>query len=280
MSEQELAALQGAADEAVISSDDETSEATENTPGQVADQPAEVAAKAEAEEKTKSQIRRERREAAERRLKEEQAQTAQRLADAEARIQRIKAAAQAIAEPKEADFQDPIEYAAAKGAWAQAQMATRLAEAEVTGEAETLRKAQKIARQQHLQELHKDWSDGMADARSKYGDFDQALAVAANPAVVSQDLSLMVLESEAAHDLTYYLGKNPEKAQLLSRMNPVQAARELGRIEAALAMPKPTTKAPEPIAPVRGGVTPNGYSPNMSYAEFCKWREAGGTFKL
>ena len=61
-------------------------------------------------------------------------------------------------------------------------------------------------------------------------------------------------------------------------MNPVEAARAIGRIEASIALPKPRTetKAPDPINPVRGSAAASRNPDNMSYVEWVKWRENGG----
>jgi hypothetical protein len=101
--------------------------------------------------------------------------------------------------------------------------------------------------------------------------------------VVSQELSLQVLESDQAADLTYYLGKNPDQARQLSVLfarNPVAAAMQLGRIEASLSRPKPRTQtqAPEPVTPVRGAARANPNPATMSATEYRQWREAGGRF--
>lgn len=68
-----------------------------------------------------------------------------------------------------------------------------------------------------------------------------------------------ILDSEQGPQLAYHLAKHPDVAQRLNEMTPVQAAREIGRLEAQLAQPKTetpppkrTTNAPPPINPVRG----------------------------
>ena len=63
-------------------------------------------------------------------------------------------------------------------------------------------------------------------------------------------------------------------------MNPVQRAREIGRIEATLAAPKPQSRAPDPISPVKSTVPVSKDPARMTAAEYDAWRQAGGTFKL
>ena len=70
-----------------------------------------------------------------------------------------------------------------------------------------------------------------------------------------------ILDSDVGPQLAYHLAKHPDVAERLNAMTPVQAAREIGRLEAAVASPaaqitppaKRTTSAPAPINPVRGG---------------------------
>ena len=71
-----------------------------------------------------------------------------------------------------------------------------------------------------------------------------------------------ILDSDVGPQLAYHLAKHPDVAERLNAMTPVQAAREIGRLEAAVTGPvaaqptppaKRTTTAPAPINPVRGG---------------------------
>lgn len=85
-----------------------------------------------------------------------------------------------------------------------------------------------------------------------------------------------ILDSEQGPQLAYHLAKHPDVAQRLNEMTPVQAAREIGRLEAQLAQPKTetppprrTTNAPPPINPVRGSNGQFTKSPEqMSDAEW------------
>lgn len=70
-----------------------------------------------------------------------------------------------------------------------------------------------------------------------------------------------ILDSDVGPQLAYHLAKNPDVLERLNGMTPIQAAREIGRLETqvtANAAPPPpptkrTTQAPPPINPVRGG---------------------------
>ena len=89
------------------------------------------------------------------------------------------------------------------------------------------------------------------DARTKYDDFEQ---VAYNPKLPITDAMAQTIQaSEVGPDMAYYLGSNPKEADRISRLSPLQQAKELGKIEAKLAdnpVVKKTSSAPAPIAPI------------------------------
>lgn len=248
-------------------------EQDENAAGQVETQPAEV----EAEEKTKAQERRERRKAQEQRQREDYDTANRKLQEAETRQARVKAAAASREAPKEADFPDIIEFAAAKGAWsyanqnAQAQVAEAATETE---QAKTFLETQRAAQQMARREA---FNAETADARIRYPDFDAVLQVASNATVMSNAISDMVLESEQAVDLAYHLGKNPQIAAQLSQMPPLMAARELGKIEARLIASPPNivSKAPPPINPVRPSGSASKDVSKMPGPEYIALRATG-----
>lgn len=272
MSELEQAALEGAAPEVV--SEETTSEATENTEGQVEGQPDQT------EEKSKAQQRRERREAAIRHSEQEKEAAITRAAELEKRLDRIKAAREGEAPPKEDDFPDVIEFAAARALWKQRQADAQSDAAEISSEAgEHRQKAQELEAQVRA-ERAAEFADQIAEKRAQYADLDQVLAVAQRADVVSNHVAEMVLASDVAVDLAYHLGKNPAVARQISQLPPLQAARELGRIEARLSPPQPKleTNAPPPIAAVKPGGTATKDPAKMSASEWRAWRESGGRF--
>ncbi len=67
---------------------------------------------------------------------------------------------------------------------------------------------------------------------------------------ITPQVAGIVMGAEKAPELAYYLGKNPELAASLSEMHPIDAARELGRIEATkLVKPEPSTQKPPAAVP-------------------------------
>ena len=244
-----------------------------NAEGQVT-QPASV----EPEEKSEAQKRRERRKAQEQRQQEEYDAAQRKAQEAEARLNRIKASAQGV-EPKEADFTDVGEYWAARGAWNYARQVGQAQVAEVSAEAEQAKAILESQRAAQLSARQVEFQAEAQEARTRYTDFDAALAVATNTQYVSPAIAEMVLSSEQPADLAYHLGKNPQLAVQLSHMPPLLAARELGKIEATLTVsaPKIASKAPPPVNPVRPSGTATKRVEDMSLAEYSAWRDAGGS---
>lgn len=109
------------------------------------------------------------------------------------------------------------------------------------------RREQARAQSETLEAFH----DREEEARNKYDDFEQ---VAYNPKLpITDAMAQTIQSSEVGPDMAYYLGSNPKEAERISRLAPLQQAKELGKIEAKLAdnpVVKKTSNAPAPIAPV------------------------------
>jgi len=93
--------------------------------------------------------------------------------------------------------------------------------------------------------------DREEEARNKYDDFEQ---VAYNPRLpITDAMAQTIQSSDVGPDMAYYLGSNPKEADRISRLLPLQQAKELGKIEAKLTdnpVVKKTSSAPAPIAPI------------------------------
>lgn len=115
----------------------------------------------------------------------------------------------------------------------------------------------------------------LAAARERIADFD---AVALNPALpVSRAMAATIARSERGAEIAYHLGLNPDLAARIAGLGPLDAARELGRIEAQLtAAPKrAVTAAPPPLRPLGAGEAPRRDPDAMSYREYKAWRRTG-----
>lgn len=86
-----------------------------------------------------------------------------------------------------------------------------------------------------------------------------------------------VLDSDIPHKILHHLGTNPEEAERILALKPIQQARAIGQLEAQLrekpAPETPVSKAPPPVKPV-GSRSPVAKSPNdMTMEEYVKYRQ-------
>jgi hypothetical protein len=227
------------------------------------------------EQKTERQKKREREKANLARLRSEAAEAQARAAEAEKRKQAILEAGKREAPPKEADFPDPIEFAAAKAIWGAEQRLTER-EAKNAGEAaEAAKQEAEAIKKRERAVVAQSWTVQVAEAKARYADFDQVAL--ANDLPVTEAMGELIMTSDAGPDVLYHLGQNRALAAQIAAMNPVEAARAIGRIEASLSAPKPRTetKAPDPISPVRGSAGASLNPDKMSYEEYRQARMSG-----
>jgi hypothetical protein len=267
-------------------------EVAESTEGQEVETPPAKATEEEAqaepdaaedEGKSKSQERRERRRKFQDKLREdaEAAQKAQE--EAEARLAAAREAAGKLPTPRPEDFATPEEYQASLSAIAAAKMMDEREVKRLEAEARATFAQQERIQAQRIQEATQNWEAQVGEAQGKYDDFD---AVVRNDDLpISQNLAVMLMGSDAAADVAYHLGKNPDQAERLSALcdspNPalaLEAARELGRLEAMVTTPKSktVTDAPAPIEPVRPAASASLNWEAMSPSEYDEWRAKGG----
>lgn len=239
---------------------------------------AEAEPEGEAKEKSKAAERRERERALKARLIAERDAAMAEAERERARADRLKQAAAADTPPTEAEFADPIEYAAVKAAWyAQQKMFGReLAEAEAAERAAQERAlAIDAAEEREAAATFKARAD---EARKRYADFDAVIGDTTLP--IPKEVALALATMENGPDVAYHLGKNRELAAELahlSRRNPAAVGVRLALLGQSLNIPQPRkeTAAPPPISPVRGNARPVLNPDSMSYAEYRAARKAG-----
>jgi hypothetical protein len=240
------------------------------------DQPADAHADGEDETKTRSKERRERRKAHEQKLKEDAASARREAVELRRQNEQLLARVKGKAPPREDDPDDPfgINRALHKQREEDANERGRELEERAT---DAERRAQALA-EERMRTRMEAYGEQRAEAKKSYADFDDVIAVASRSDVVAPHIAEMVIESDQAADVAYYLGKNPALARQISQMAPLEAARELGRIEARVTRPKPRTEttAPDPIAPVRGKASAGKDPDKMTPQEWRTWRESGG----
>lgn len=107
-------------------------------------------------------------------------------------------------------------------------------------------------------EVLADFEERTEAFKSKAKDFDDVVSGFVNKGGKFSDaVRELVVESDVGPQLTYHLAKNPSVANKLNSLPPLQAAKEIARLEDALS--KPSTKAtgaPPPITPIKGGAGP------------------------
>jgi hypothetical protein len=118
-------------------------------------------------------------------------------------------------------------------------------------------KMQEIAGQQQEAAIQQAFLQKEAAVKKDYADYDSVIAESADIRIPAEIVPC-IITSEYGPGIRYYLAKNPEVAQALNHVPPYIAIKEIGRIEAALAVQQHTrspqqTKTPPPIAPVRSG---------------------------
>lgn len=95
------------------------------------------------------------------------------------------------------------------------------------------------------------WQERQDKVRESMPDYDDVLAMADTP--LANHVREVLVESDQGPALAYHLAKHPDTLMRLNGLAPLQAAREIGRIEASLASkpvaeatPARTTQAPKP----------------------------------
>ena len=182
--------------------------------------------------------------------------------------------AEAPGKPKLQDFQTLEAYQEALTDWKIDQReAQRRAEAQMA-EARTAE-----------QKLQAAWSSSESAARTAHADYDeviQSVAAPAGPGVMAARQAM--LEDEAGAEILYYLGTHPDELHRIAQLPQASAAREIGRLSAALSpsspvadkpKPKIVSGAPRPPAPLSrpsGQTTrPDIYDEDFARRDFKAW---------
>lgn len=191
------------------------------------------------------------------RLQRKAARLSTMLAEQQAEIERLRAAtakSDADSEPKEADYNgDWTKFQADYAAWKAAQSVERK-----LAEREQRERERQVA--EKVREANEEFLERVDEVKAGIPDYDQAInAFASSGGKFAEHVIEEIRDSEQGPMLAYYIAKNPHIAHQLNAMSPRDAAREIGRIEARVALPKPKrqTQAPAPLAPLKGGAAPS-----------------------
>jgi hypothetical protein len=156
------------------------------------------------------------------------------------------------AEPQEKDFPgDYLGYEKEHTAWLlDKRQETRKVKAEAQQDVEATHRQNVERVGAHKERLEQFAKSGVVK------DFDKVMA-GAKDARVSPIVEDLILDSDKSGHLTFYFARNPLRLAAINSMSPRDAAREIGRIESRLSLPKPRTetKAPKPKARPGGGAS-------------------------
>ena len=230
------------------------------------------------EAESRSKKRREERKQALARAQSEAEEKAAEVRRVTETLDRIRKAGEGKKPPVVSAFENYDDYIAARAVYA-ARRANDDDRAESVAVQKTeAEQAAQAAQQRATDEATQLFQDAATDARQKYADFDAVVFDKSVP--ISAQVAQLISFSDTPAELAYAVAKDRVLAGKLSGMNPIEAARELGRMEMRLvtAKPRTETKAPEPITPVRGKGGAARDPLKMSPEEFAKWRSGGGTF--
>lgn len=122
------------------------------------------------------------------------------------------------------------------------------------------------------------WQQRVEAVKAEIPDYDAVMSASTAP--MSPAMAEAIKDSDIGPKVLHHLAKNPEIAAKLSRLEPVAAIREIGRIEASLSVkaeappaPKRITSAPTPPTPVGSGRSTVGDPGKMSQADYMEWRK-------
>lgn len=176
--------------------------------------------------------------------------------------------------PQRTQYQDYEQYIEARAEW----KSQRQTQAALQQFAQRLMQQQQVATQQQTaQRMTQEFQSRLDSGKAEFGDWDDVAASDAAQVPMGEPAMVALTQAEKPASVVYWLMKNPAAAAKFGSMNLVQAAAEIGRIEARLqATPAPST-APKPGKPagVRGGV-PGGFRDDMSMEEFVAARRKKG----
>lgn len=188
------------------------------------------------------------------------------------KVKETKTATPAEGKPNPDDFDTHADYIEALTDWkTEAKFSAR----ELKAEQAKIQDAQNAVMQKH--------SDRVKAFSESHRDFSELLEnvdeIAVSPAV--QEL---IISSDHGPALMYELAKNPAEFERINSLTPLQAAKELGRLETKLSSKdssgnrveaKRTTSAPKPMSPLgtgKGAVAKSISDPNLSFSDYERMR--------
>lgn len=172
--------------------------------------------------------------------------------------------------PQREQFEDYETYLEARAEWRAANAANTMFQRRMAAEAQQRQRAE-IERDATA--VVSTMQERIAEGRKAIPDFDKVVEEASDLPIGRAAPAIATSDNPAG--VIYYLATHPETAQKLAHLNEVQAAREVGRIEALISAPPQVSNAPRPGKPVGSrGAPSDGFRDDMTMDEFVKWRKA------
>lgn len=175
-------------------------------------------------------------------------------------------------EPQRDQFSDYETYIEARASYRAEKAAEKKAQ-------EILEKSKKASEQERTSNEQnsklKVWNERVDKARDELEDFDEVCGESEAP--LTKHMADAMFESDVGARITYYLAKNPDEAERISKLSPMKQAAAIFALEEKVSKPaKKPSKAPDPINPVgtKGDVQKD--PAKMSQAEYNSWRNSGG----
>lgn len=169
-------------------------------------------------------------------------------------------------EPKEEDYGDWVKYDRAVAAYEAAKLTLKVQFKEQARQQESVQAS-------ILQDKLDDYVERCEEVSKTLTDFKK---VVSNPEFRTTDLvkTLILDAGEKAPLVAYHLAQNPKLTARINALPPIEAAREIGRIEGRVSLPtNKQTRAPSPVQPVKGGASPSrGLGKSMS--DYERWRNS------
>lgn len=176
--------------------------------------------------------------------------------------------------PQRDQYQDYEQFIEARADW----RAQRQAQAVVGQFAQHLQRSQQqMTQQQQAQRMAQEFQSKLEQGKTQFADWDDIATSDAAQVPMGEAATVALTQAEKPAEVVYWLMKNPAAAAKFASLNLVQAAAEIGRIEARLQAPTAPSNAPKPGKPAgaRGGV-PGGFRDDMSMEEFVALRRKKG----
>lgn len=175
-------------------------------------------------------------------------------------------------EPKREQFGSYEEFIEAKAEWKAERKAAEAARKVLE---ESQKRAESERTKGEQQRIERDWSAKLEKARDAIEDFDEVCAE--SEAIVTPPMADAIRESDQAGFLAYYLAKNPDEAERISKLSPSRQVAAIVALEEKVSKPaKKPSNAPAPITPVGQKAEVTKDPAKMTQAEFNAWRRNGG----